>query len=887
MSTPVKKGGWGSLLSGAVANLESRLDTILADETDPSARPQPTKQTSRTGQAKYGAGGLAPPRRDGSTQPSRDVSRSRVNERLAERLARATATRSPSSQVSSAEPSRAATPVGQESTRSSVDSRRSIEVTVNPAIAAPELDEQEQASMKEQGETKSLETIEGETNGNAGAAAIDKTSSHAKEGEDVEPAGNGTLHASSLPINPAMVFVETPRQSFDVSREAGSSRPSSEFPNGTVKNSTELDPEFIRMQREQAETESQRKEEMQMLLEKVDALQAKLQYLANETVAAAKEANASTSTSSEAKSLAAKDEKIAMLMEEGAKLSKTELKHLQTIKKLRVKGGEDEKSRKEISKRLDVVERSESDLKAKLRRLEVVERQGAEKAKQISTLEKQVDSLHSDLEGRTSLLASLTVQLKESKEKTERAEREIGTKAAEVDRKKIASLENELEDARIEKKLAEDRAASEGKKARDSAVVSEQRFSVRELELKNEIYSLESRLEALRSRAEEASTEGNSSSDSNVKLLRQIETLQSQYTVAKDNWETIESSLNARLSTTEKDRDDTTRREAELRKRLREASAKIKKTDEESESASDLRRSQETELRGLRDDIRSLKSSLEKAELALAEAHTASKRQSEIWDAQLAQRVEEEKAKWVHDTIPKQPSPAASGQNPITSRQTSASNIATLNTSRRAGRGLTVEALAQSSAGTVERPVSRRSSAFPSIIPSSASTIPERGRPTLGRDDSSMYSLEGDAATDADDFPAATPISPSPDRTIADFVSHSGAAGPSVQLVERMSAAVRRLESEKAVFKEELARLTAQRDGARDEMVALMREIDGKRGSDQRAEALDTEIHDLRTRYDGALELLGEREEQVEELRGDVAELKRIYRELADRKMTA
>lgn len=42
MSGPAKqsqrKGGWGSLLSGAVANLESRLDTILADDNEASAR---------------------------------------------------------------------------------------------------------------------------------------------------------------------------------------------------------------------------------------------------------------------------------------------------------------------------------------------------------------------------------------------------------------------------------------------------------------------------------------------------------------------------------------------------------------------------------------------------------------------------------------------------------------------------------------------------------------------------------------------------------------------------------------------------------------------------------------------------------------------------------
>ena len=70
------------------------------------------------------------------------------------------------------------------------------------------------------------------------------------------------------------------------------------------------------MREEHAAAEKQRQEEMHTFLEKIDALQAKLQYLAKETVAAAKEANSATATSEE-KRLAEKDERIALLMEEG------------------------------------------------------------------------------------------------------------------------------------------------------------------------------------------------------------------------------------------------------------------------------------------------------------------------------------------------------------------------------------------------------------------------------------------------------------------------------------------------------------------------------------------------------------------------------------------
>ncbi|KAF2214799.1 hypothetical protein CERZMDRAFT_90216 [Cercospora zeae-maydis SCOH1-5] len=130
--------------------------------------------------------------------------------------------------------------------------------------------------------------------------------------------------------------------------------------------------------------------------------------------------------------------------------------------------------------------------------------------------------------------------------------------------------------------------------------------------------------------------------------------------------------------------------------------------------------------------------------------------------------------------------------------------------------------------------------------------------------------------------------SSSPQRTIADLVSNSTAgpeAGPSVQLVERMSSLVRKLESEKATFKDELSRLQQQRDSARDEVVELMREVESKRGSEAKMTEMSSELDGMRKRYDASLEMLGEREEEVEELKADVVELKRIYKELVETKV--
>jgi chromosome segregation ATPase len=109
------------------------------------------------------------------------------------------------------------------------------------------------------------------------------------------------------------------------------------------------------------------------------------------------------------------------------------------------------------------------------------------------------------------------------------------------------------------------------------------------------------------------------------------------------------------------------------------------------------------------------------------------------------------------------------------------------------------------------------------------------------------------------------------------------AAGPSVQLVERMSAQIRRLESEKVAAREELARISNQRDEARAELVAMMREVEQGRQAKDKVGELERQVRDVNERYETTLELLGEKSELVEELRADVQDVKAMYRDLVER----
>lgn len=134
------------------------------------------------------------------------------------------------------------------------------------------------------------------------------------------------------------------------------------------------------------------------------------------------------------------------------------------------------------------------------------------------------------------------------------------------------------------------------------------------------------------------------------------------------------------------------------------------------------------------------------------------------------------------------------------------------------------------------------------------------------------------------DDPVEDKIPSSPRNVAQDMISVSTVgAGPSVQLVERMSAAIRRLEGEKVAAKEEMTRVCSQRDEARSDMVGLMKEVESAKAATSKVEQLEKDLSDINARYQTTLEMLGEKSELVEELKADVQDVKAMYRELVER----
>lgn len=107
------------------------------------------------------------------------------------------------------------------------------------------------------------------------------------------------------------------------------------------------------------------------------------------------------------------------------------------------------------------------------------------------------------------------------------------------------------------------------------------------------------------------------------------------------------------------------------------------------------------------------------------------------------------------------------------------------------------------------------------------------------------------------------------------------AAGGSnnIQLITKMSLSIRRLEIEINALKDENAALVADQESAQQEILAKIKETEELHALKDQLEQLQREVDAKAAHEQTLLEVIGEKSEQVEELRADVADLKDLCRQ--------
>ncbi|EED24112.1 M protein repeat protein [Talaromyces stipitatus ATCC 10500] len=844
--------GVGALLQQAVSGVESRLDTILAndDETPKSSAPKADDAASKSSLTATKA----------ATGVTRTSSTARKNDRLQERLARAVAksqtpTMSSSPRSSVEVLSRSSTPLQNTEMRTSMDNTRtSLDQSVSASrnneavtvtVTRDSLDSGSQPRSSK--ELSVVEHISDSSNQEVGNGVQEIIESQITD----ESVNHGTFDTSDILLQPE--HLDSP-----------------------------LDGPLEELRAEHKATESRWQEEMHEYIERIDALQSKLKYLAKEAADSARDAASAAKPGSIEKQLAEKDERIALLLEEGQKLSKTELDNRTVIKKLRQQLAESNKQEIELKRRTAKLERDASEAEARAKRAEASEKKAQENLDSQSRASKDLDSITSERDALKSTVEELKSQLARAVSRAEAAESKAQAEVVEHSKRRITELEDDLSSAKIERELSEEKLRREIRSLQDNLEREKENARLLEAELKSEQSVLESKMESLRSRAEEVSS--STAGETQAKLLRQIETLQTQYAVASENWQGIESSLLSRLNGMEKERDEIARKEADLRRKAREVNIKAKKAEDELDTAKETIENLDHSLLETKQQLQKLQQRVEKSEEELNAVRKELADKEKSTEAFWTQKLEEERARW-RDQVS---SPPPFLQEPRT--------VSPVASSRRSTGldPLTIDS----------RPLSRRSSTLPSQVdmgaPSRTNSFPSfqgMGSPhaSQGLLNPNLLGAPPIHNLEPDEFYSGTPATPSAfgaqtshsrGNGINEIISVSTVgAGPSVQLVERMSATVRRLESERAATKDELERITAQRDEARKEVVELMRESEEKRKAESRIEELESQVAELDQRYQTTLELLGEKSEQVDELQADIADLKKIYRELVDSTM--
>jgi len=432
---PKPASRWGSILSGAVAGIESRLDTILTDDSEASAK-------SRAAEAIASTEALAVAQDAATT--SRSQSRSRVNDRLQERLAKALAAKS-GSQITNDNPSPVALSVG---TFSSATSRSSMESARHDS---------------------DVEGVGGADHSKADGPKISdqfvESSEKPDDGQDI------TIASPSLIIDSGSVTIE------------------SEVYEETPKSLEELQAEILQMRSTKEIDDKQKQTDLEEMMERIDALQAKLQYLAKETIAAAQQVNTETLQENVDKRLAEKDEKIAGLMEEGQALSKTEMRHLARIRKMTNKSSQDDKTIADLKRDIKKTRQSEFTLRSRVNRLEAQERDHNAQTTKLVTIEANLELIQSDIAERERIIST-------AKQNTQELERKVQTLEAAstsqndiitINEGRIKDLIEELENAKIERQISDDKYKIEKQGLMREKQQDADKAQAVELELKSEI----------------------------------------------------------------------------------------------------------------------------------------------------------------------------------------------------------------------------------------------------------------------------------------------------------------------------------------------------------------------------------------------------------------
>ncbi|KAG6388398.1 hypothetical protein SASPL_149823 [Salvia splendens] len=374
---------------------------------------------------------------------------------------------------------------------------------------------------------------------------------------------------------------------------------------------------------------------------------------------------------------------------------------------------------------------------------------------------------------------------------------------------------------------------------RQTLTRTEQQAVFREDMLRKDIEDLQKRYQASERRCEELITQV---PDSTRPLLRQIEAMQETASRRAEAWAAVERSLNSRLQEAEANAAAAEEKERSISERLTQTLSRINVL----EAQISCLRAEQTQL------TRSLEKERHKAAehrqeyLALKEEADTNESRANQLEEELKELRRKHKEE-LHDALMHQE---------LLQQELDREKAARLDQER--------AARVQSSTVPDQIPITRQKSA---AFDSGNLTRKISSASSLGSMEEGFFlqTTLGSSETFSEN------------RSVGD-----GAVSPYYMksvTSNTFEAALRQKEGELASYASRLASLESIRDSLAEELVKLTAECEKLRTEAATLPGIRAELEALRRRHSAALELMGERDEELEELRADIVDLKEMYRE--------
>ncbi|CAH1425506.1 unnamed protein product [Lactuca virosa] len=368
----------------------------------------------------------------------------------------------------------------------------------------------------------------------------------------------------------------------------------------------------------------------------------------------------------------------------------------------------------------------------------------------------------------------------------------------------------------------------------------EQQTDFKEDMLRRDIEDLQQRYQASERRCEELITQV---PESTRPLLRQIEVMQETTSRRAEAWSAVERSLTSRLQEAESKADASEERERSMSERLSQTLSRINVL--------------EAQISCLRTEQTQLTRSLEKERQKAGESrqdYLALKEEADTHEghvSQLLEEIKELKRKHKEDL-----------QEALTHRELLQQDI-----EREKAARLELEKAAHLAE---QNPILRTNSNFENGLRRGVSSAN-----SLSSMEESHYlqaSLDSSDSLSERRNPGEATNTNTNTNTMSSYYLKS-------KTPNAFEAALRQKEGELASYMSRLASMESIRDSLAEELVKMTAECEKLRSEVSQLPGMKAELEALRRRHSAALELMGERDEELEELRADIVDLKEMYRE--------